>query len=333
MKSFFTPLSSAILFACVGAFMIASCGQGGDSGINRKYASSASIKLSWPEGYRYDPETRSVYRLYAREGAPAYVTKVTLTISGEGMKPLVLDVPLDTLTVDFAIPPGNKTFELLVETNIPGLSFSGLWNIALTSGVEFDISFELEVNSPPTINGVTLSSSTTYKNIPVTLSASVTEFDDDDTLTYSWSGEGDVTGSGQTVTWRSSSSGVFTICVTVSDGKGGSAEDCAQVTVLNRDPVVNSVTADPLSPDMCEQISVPISLYCSASDPDGDDVRYGWTGPGGFSASGSSATYDLETTSPVTLTCHADDGDGGVGSKSVTVMPMCSCCELILFGK
>ncbi|MGK7344223.1 MAG: PKD domain-containing protein [Candidatus Nitrospinota bacterium M3_3B_026] len=296
----------------------------------------SSLALAWPEGYSYNPETRELTLpepagAAAQATLPVYVTKITLTISGPGMDPVVLNVPLDTLTVEFAVPAGEKTFTLLVETNIAGLSFSDSVTLALIPGAGIDLDFSMEINAPPTVEGISGPSST-YKRTPVTFTVNVTDLDPDDTLTYTWDGGGgSVSGSGSSISWSAGRKGTYTVCVTVDDGGGTTVNDCADINVLNRDPVIRSVTASNSTPVAGETVTVTVDAY----DPDGDRLSFAWSdggaqartapggggGPGayGWTASGYQTQYTPDSTGTRTLTVTADDGDGGRTSSSVSM--------------
>lgn len=311
-----------------------SCGAGdggvtaGREPVSGNTREKLAINLIWPAGYSFDSGMPLLHTPASKAGraAPSYVTRVTLTISGEGMSPLVLDVPLDTLTVDYAIPPGVRTFTILVETNIPGLSFTDTVTMALTAGATLDIDFSLEINAPPQDIRVTASSDTTYKNIEVTVTATVEELDPDDNPTITWDdgggtmgrSAGDVRGReiGWSINWSASRKGTYQVCATVNDGEGGSASGCVTITVLNRDPSIGSVTATGVADNACSS-NEKAELHCSASDPDGDSLSYFWTGPEGWSASGASAEMCDPAQGDV-FTCKATDGDGGSDSESVT---------------
>lgn len=333
-------LKGVRVFALLAAMGLAavSCGtQTGSSGASGPVETKTSgLTLAWPEGYSYNPETRELILpepagAAARATLPVYVTKITLTISGPGMDPLVLNVPLDTLTVEFAVPAGEKTFTLLVETNIAGLSFSGAVTLTLIPGAGIDLDFSMEINAPPTVEGISGPSST-YKRTPVTFTVNVTDLDPDDTLTYTWDGGGGtVSGSGPSISWSADRKGSYTVCVTVDDGGGTTVSDCADIDVLNRDPVIRSVTVSDTSPVVGETVTVTVDAY----DPDGDRLTFAWSdggaqartapdgggGPGayGWTASGYQTEYTPDSAGTRTLTVTASDGDGGSATGSVAL--------------
>jgi len=63
--------------------------------------------------------------------------------------------------------------------------------------------------------------------------------------------------------------------------------------------------------------SLTVSLFCDASDPDGDPVSYSWNGPGGWTATGQNVTYNgsnWNASMGTRFTCFASDGQGGFAS-------------------
>jgi len=108
---------------------------------------------------------------------------------------------------------------------------------------------------------------------------------DRDEITYAWSASGGtISGEGSTVTWVApEKSGVYTITVTLSDGRGGEATKEVTVDVLakgNSPPLIKSLTSIPKQRDIYDDETV--TLTCVAVDLDGDDiVSYTWEVTGG----------------------------------------------------
>jgi hypothetical protein len=71
----------------------------------------------------------------------------------------------------------------------------------------------------------------------------------------------------------------------------------------------------------CEECQIPCSVKFTAvaSDPDGDDLRYRWSGCAAGGA-GTTATCSLTTPGPVVATVTVDDGRGGTATASATVV-------------
>jgi len=87
-------------------------------------------------------------------------------------------------------------------------------------------------NSPPQISSVTCSPASVAKGGSTTVVCEASD-PDGDTLSYDWTAtKGTFSGSGATVTWMApNDDGAYTIRVTVSDGKGGTAEGTCGITV------------------------------------------------------------------------------------------------------
>jgi PKD repeat protein len=111
--------------------------------------------------------------------------------------------------------------------------------------------------------------------------------------------------------------GTYSAKVTVSDGRGGSADPTLTVVVTqaNRNP---SVTASrtPAGPVVS---GTPIEFTATGSDPDGDPLTYSWDfgDSGVFTAQNPTHTYSAagESTARVTVS----DGRGGTGTTTVSV--------------
>ncbi len=104
---------------------------------------------------------------------------------------------------------------------------------------------------------------------------------------------------------------------TIRDAEG--VEDEAQVTVtveaVNDDPVITSATSADATED------VPFSYTATATDADGDDLTFSFTGlPGWLSADGATVSGTPgEGDGDATFTIHVSDGQGGSASAGVSV--------------
>ena len=100
-------------------------------------------------------------------------------------------------------------------------------------GKTADKSITMEVsNTPPQITGVAPSANIVIPEGSCTISCQASDADGD-TLIYTWTASGGaISGLGSLATWTApASEGTYTIAVTVSDGKGGSASDSCTVVV------------------------------------------------------------------------------------------------------
>ncbi|MBF0171526.1 MAG: PKD domain-containing protein [Nitrospinae bacterium] len=304
----------------VGVFMLAlatllcaGCGEGGQGKSDPNSADRVgglSLILEFPEGYAVDRSTGALV-LPAdgrQKSAPPYVTAVTLAITGAGIETIVQAVPLDTGVISGALPTGTYTFTVSVETTI-GVSFGGSTTVLLSPGANAPLAVRLSVNAPPVIEGgLSLSNAAPYKNEAVTVSVVATDLDGTADLTYAWSGGGgNLVGAGDRVVWSASTTGTYSVSVTVSDGHGASVRKAVTITVLNHPPVIRSVTASDTAPG----IGQTITLACAADDADNDPLSYVFTDGLGWSGRGASVPYTVNSTEVITFTCAADDGDRG----------------------
>jgi outer membrane protein OmpA-like peptidoglycan-associated protein len=157
---------------------------------------------------------------------------------------------------------------------------------------------------------------------PVTIHVAATDADNDP-LTYSYTASGGtVDGTGPDVRWNPSglALGSYTVNAKVDDGKGGTATCAADVAVNkrpNRPPVISCAPArSPINP------GERVAINSTASDPDGDPLTYSYSTTGGqVSGTGPSAQFDSTglAMGSYTVTCTADDGQGGRTSATTAV--------------
>ena len=88
------------------------------------------------------------------------------------------------------------------------------------------------VNTPPVIASLTSSETSVAPEESCSVTCTASD-PDGDTLTYQWTAtDGTISGEGSTVTWVApTAEGTYTINVTVSDGKGGTASDSLTISV------------------------------------------------------------------------------------------------------
>jgi hypothetical protein len=190
-------------------------------------------------------------------------------------------------------------------------------------------------NHAPTLSKVSATPTAVDEGTTTTLSVTASDVDGD-TLTYSWTQTpttpaGSFSGeTGATRTWLApglASNMTYTLEVTVSDGKGGTASATVDVAVanvptVNRAPVVDESiigAAPAIAGDT-------LNLSIGATDPDGDTLTYSWTtepaGAGTFTnASASAAQWrssDISAATSYTLKVTVSDGADSV-TRSVVV--------------
>jgi hypothetical protein len=157
---------------------------------------------------------------------------------------------------------------------------------------------------------------------PVTIHVNASDADNDP-LTYSYTATGGtVEGSGPDARFNPSglAIGTYTVNAKVDDGKGGTATCAADVAVAkrpNRPPTISC--APERNPIIAGE---RVAINSTASDPDGDPITYGYAATGG-QVSGTGATAQFDSTGlsagSYTVTCTADDGQGGRTSATTTV--------------
>ena len=146
---------------------------------------------------------------------------------------------------------------------------------------------------------------------------------DNDPLTYSYSAtSGTVDGTGPDVRWNPSglALGSYTVNAKVDDGHGGTATCAVDVAVVKRP---NSPPVISCAPERNPIISGErVAINSTASDPDNDPLTYSYATSGGqISGNGPTAQFDSTglAAGSYTVTCTADDGQGGRTSATTTV--------------
>jgi hypothetical protein len=146
---------------------------------------------------------------------------------------------------------------------------------------------------------------------------------DNDTLTYSYTASsGTVEGTGPDARFNTSglAEGTYTVNAKVDDGKGGTANCSADITVAkkpNQPPTIScSTDHSPIMP------GERTGITATASDPDGDPLTYSYTATGGqVTGDGPKATFDSTGLSAgsYTVKCSVSDGRGGTADANTTV--------------
>jgi hypothetical protein len=176
----------------------------------------------------------------------------------------------------------------------------------------------LVANAPPVIASLTPSATTVGAGSSCTVTCTASD-PEGDALTYTWTcTAGAITGTGNSVSWTApATEGTYTISVTVSDGKGGTASESCDILVANTSPVISSLT--PSSTSVLPSGSCTVT--CTASDPDGDTLTYAWTATGGaISGIGSAITWIAPTTEGTyTINVTVSDGKGGTDTDSCAI--------------
>ena len=142
-------------------------------------------------------------------------------------------------------------------------------------------------------------------------------------LTYSYTATGGtVEGTGPDARFNPSglAIGTYTVNAKVDNGHGGTATCAADIAVAkrpNRPPVISC--APERNPIIAGE---RVGIVSTASDPDGDPLTYSYSTTGGqVSGTGPTAQFDSTGLSAgsYTVTCTADDGQGGRTSATTRV--------------
>jgi len=130
-----------------------------------------------------------------------------------------------------------------------------------------------------------------------------------------------------TAQWQApAAEATYTVTVNLADSGsflcGGRQSVAAQLTILvttsaNQPPVIHSLDADPPRVFPNE----PSQLTCTASDPDGDPLSYGWSSDSGTVTPGGGETAVFEDGNPgvATVTCAVTDSGGAFTTADVAI--------------
>ena len=142
-------------------------------------------------------------------------------------------------------------------------------------------------------------------------------------LTYSYTATGGtVEGTGPEARFNPSglAIGTYTVTAKVDNGHGGTTSCSVDVAVNkrpNRPPVISC--APERNPIIAGE---RVNIVSTASDPDGDPITYSYSATGGqISGNGPTAQFDSTglNAGSYTVTCTADDGQGGRTSATTNV--------------
>ncbi len=203
---------------------------------------------------------------------------------------------------------------------------TGTVSVAVSDG-ELSASTSIVVGTvadrAPIIDSMTAQPPTVFRGQTSTVSVDASD-PDGDVLTYAWTAPDGWTlagtGADVTVTAPNDYDQTGTIMVTVSDGYGQTARGQVVLsTAANRDPIVQSLTATPVTvaPDGT------VDVKAAATDPDGDDLAYAWTAPSGWTLTGTGAEVTLTAPAAYSQTgvvaVVVSDGHGGEATARTTV--------------
>jgi len=254
-------------------------------------------------------------------------------------------------TYDIYAKAVNGSGQILYQTPTPfpggpvTVSGGGLTTVALVlQGPSTNTSY-----SAPVVTSLFANQTQVATGAVVQLSASASEPDPTDPITFAWSASGGTLGSvasaatTSSTTWTPPGTGAFTITLKVTDSHGLSSQESINITVgtspstggvvismtLNDPPVVVSIT----STDAQAVPAQALPLSAVATDPDGDPIAFSWSAncPGTFASpvsapdpQGSRSTTAFTPTSVpngnvCTISLQVADGLGGVTTAQVAV--------------
>lgn len=208
----------------------------------------------------------------------------------------------DSSTAKWTAPdqPGSAAVTVTVSDGKGGYA-SRTWNVTV-------------INRSPVISAHVPAEDALTANVGSVIEFSITASDPDgDSLSYAWeatNGTLEAEDSG-TAKWTAPRRlGDAVVTVTVSDGKGGTANRTWSVTVTARSPVINSYV--PAKDSLTVNVGSSLDFSVSASDPDGDPLSYSWKATGGtLDAAGRTAKWTAPNEpGSVAVTVTVSDGKG-----------------------
>ncbi|HEX6023794.1 MAG TPA: ThuA domain-containing protein [Solirubrobacter sp.] len=170
-------------------------------------------------------------------------------------------------------------------------------------------------NQNPTVTASRTPTGNVRVGIPISFSANGTD-PNGDSLTYSWNfGDGE-TSTEQNPTHTFLFAANFSVVVTVSDGRGGTASATLGVNIqANRAPTIQTATATPID----GIAPLDVQFAATATDPDGHPITYEWDldGNGTFETAGQTGARTYNSVTNAVL--RVRDPFGGVTTRTLTI--------------
>jgi PKD repeat protein len=194
----------------------------------------------------------------------------------------------------------------------------GAYTVTLTvednRGVQRSLAKTVTVTAPNQLP--TASFTLTATNLSVAADGSASSDPDGSIASYSWNfGDGTPAETGVTRSHVYGTGGTYTVTLTVTDNRGGTATSSHQVTVS---PAPNQ---PPTAAIVATTAGLTVSLDGSGStDPDGSVSGYTWDfGDGSPTATGASQSHTYASDGAYTVTLTVSDNRGATDSETTTV--------------
>lgn len=174
-------------------------------------------------------------------------------------------------------------------------------------------------NRIPVIESLQPASNQTYPGGMVEIRSKV-NYTGENTVNYRWScSGGHFRDTGATAVWVAPQQyASYDITLAVDDGKGGSSQASVSITVgANQPPQIIDIKAEPTN----VQLEGTSTLTCTATDPDGDTITYGWSAKeGALSGQGNKVSWTApRKPGNFSIAIVARDNKGGESRQEVVV--------------
>ena len=151
----------------------------------------------------------------------------------------------------------------------------------------------------------------------MTFDATASDDPDGTIVSYDWDYGDQTAGSGQTPSHTYSGPGSYTVILTVTDNRGGTATATTTVTVTGNYSPTASFTAAPTT----GEAPLPVDFNATASyDPDGTSVSYGWNYGDQTTGSGPTPSHTYTTPDTYTVTLTVTDIEGATATATGTII-------------
>jgi uncharacterized membrane protein/PKD repeat protein len=280
-------------------------------------AGHEALSLSWEPATQTVEESLTADLTLLIRNMGNVSTRYSLGISGGGLTSR-------SAQNELLLPPGSEArlpvtvSALLGGTYTLNATADSLSSNA-TASAAATVTFVIPENQPPIVNA----GPDQMVNVghTVQFSGSASDPDGDALATIQWNFGDNTTATGSlTPSHVYTAAGVYTVVLTVTDSRGGTAADSLTVTVntivpVNRPPVVDA------GPNQTVKVGDTVQFTGSASDPDGDALAtIQWNFGDNTTATGSLTPSHIYTAVGVyTVVLSVTDSRGATGSDSLTV--------------